>query len=63
MLSGNEIQTIIKGHNSDIDITLQKLKGNNPNLELVRINAFAKLDQIPLICSKVIEQKGNLDNN
>ena len=37
ILSGNEILTLIKGHNS-LTI-LRKMTGNNPNLDLVNINA------------------------
>ena len=40
ILSGNEILTSIKGNNSVIN--LQKLMCNNPNLDLVNINAYAK---------------------
>ena len=39
ILSGNEILTSIKGHNSVIN--LRKLTCNNPNLDLVNINAYA----------------------
>ena len=30
---------------------------NNPNIELVNINAYAKFGQIPSICSQDIERK------
>ena len=33
----------------------------NPNLDVVNINAYAKIGQIPSICSKDIEQKWNSD--
>ena len=61
ILSGNEILTIIKGHNSIENV--QKLMGNNPNLDLVKVNAYAKFDQIPSIRSQDIEQKRNFDDN
>ena len=61
ILSGNKNLRIIMGHNSDIN--LQKLMCNNSNLDLVNINAYAKLGQIPSICSQDIEQKQTFDNN
>ena len=36
---------------------------NNPNLDLVKVNVYAKFDQIPSICSEAIEQKLNFFNN
>ena len=57
ILSGNEIRTSIKGHNSVINF--QKLTLNNPNLDLVNINAYAKFGQIPFIRSQDIERKRN----
>ena len=36
---------------------------NNPNLDLVNVNAYAKFDQIPSIRSPDIEPKRNSDNN
>ena len=59
ILSGNEILTSIKGHNSVIN--LQKLTCNNPNLDLVNINAYAKVGQLPSIRSQDIEWKRNSD--
>ena len=61
ILSGNKILTIIKGPNSVVN--LQKLTCNNPNLDLVRVNAYAKFDQNPSIRSQDIEWKQNFDNN
>ena len=61
MLSGNEILTSMKGHNSVIN--LQKLSHNNPNLELVNINAYANFGQNPSICSQDTEWKQNSDFN
>ena len=54
-LSGNEILTSIKGQNYVRNS--QKLTSNDPNLDLVNINAYAKFGQIPSICSQDIEQK------
>ena len=42
---------------------LWKLTHNNLNLELVKVNAYAKFDQIPSIRLQDIEQKQNSDNN
>ena len=36
---------------------------NNPNLDVVNINAYAKFGQIPSICSQDIERKRNYDIN
>ena len=36
---------------------------NNPDLDLVCINAYAKFGQIPSICSQEIERKRNSDIN
>ena len=36
---------------------------NNPNLDLVNINAYAEFGQIPSIRSQDIEQKRNSDKN
>ena len=47
--------TSIKGHNSVTN--LQKLTGNNPNQDLVNINAHTKFSQILSISSKDIECK------
>ena len=55
ILSGNEILTSIKGHNSVIN--LRKLTRNIPNLDIVNINAYAKFGQIPSTHSQDIEQK------
>ena len=35
----------------------EKLKRNNPNVELVNINAFVKFDIIQSICFQDIERK------
>ena len=44
ILSGNEILTSIKGHNS-VKI-LQKMTGNNPKLDLVNVDVQTKFGQI-----------------
>ena len=61
LLSRNKILMIIKGHNSVVN--LQILRHNNPNLDLATVNAYAKFDHIPSICSQDIERKQNSDNN
>ena len=58
-LSGNEILMSIKGHNSVTN--LQKMTGNNLNLDLVNINPNTKFSQNLSICSKDIEWKFNSD--
>ena len=52
---------IIKGYNSVVNF--HKLLWNNSNLDLVKINAYAKFDQIPSIHSQDTEQKQNFNNN
>ena len=61
ILSRNKILTSIKGYNSVIN--LWKLTCNNPNLDVVDINAYAKIGQIPSIRSQDIERKQNYDIN
>ena len=61
ILSGNEILTSTKGHNSVIN--LRNLTRNNTNLDLVNINAYAKFGQIPSMYSQDIERKRNSDIN
>ena len=61
ILSGNEILTSIKDHNT-VSIWW-KLTRNNPILELVNINASVKFGRIPLICFQDIERKRNSDKN
>ena len=60
-MSRNKILTSIKGHNS----VTNKLKvtGNNPNLDIVNINAYTKFGEIVSICSTDIEWKQNSDIN
>ena len=59
MLSGNEISTSIKDNNSVIN--LWKFTRNNPNLDLVNINAYAKFGQLPYICVQDIERNQTFD--
>ena len=61
ILSGNKILTSIKGHNSVINY--EKITGNNPNLDLVNINALIKFGEIISICSRDIERKRKTDIN
>ena len=51
----NKILMSIKGHTCH--------KGNNPNLDLVNINAYTRFSQKLSIFSKVIERKRNSDIN
>ena len=59
ILSRNEILTSYKGHNSVIN--WQKWMLNNPKLDDVNINAYAKFGQNPFIRSQHIERKQNSD--
>ena len=52
---------IIKDHNSVTN--RQKFTPNNPNLNLVNINAYAKFGQIPSIRSQDIERKRSRNHN
>ena len=61
ILSRNENLTPIKGHNSVTN--LRKMPGNNPNLNLLNMNAYIKIGEIIAICSKDIERKQNSDIN
>ena len=61
ILNGNEILTSIKGHNSVTK--LREKTGNNPNLDLVNINAYTKFGKIVCICSQDIERKRESDIN
>ena len=60
ILSRNEILTITKDHNSVKN--LQRLTHKDPRIDLVKVNASAKFDQIPSISSQDIEQEQNFDN-
>ena len=61
ILSGNEIQTSIKGRNS-VKI-LQKMTGNNPKLDLVNVDVHTKFGRILSIRSQDIEGKRNSEVN
>ena len=54
ILSRNQILTITKGRNCVGN--LRKLTNNNPDLELVKVDAYARVDQILWICSQDIER-------
>ena len=41
----------------------KKMKRNNPNLDLVKIYAYTKFDQIPSIRLQDIKQKRKFENN
>ena len=41
----------------------RKITHYSPYLNLVKVNAYANFDQIPLIRSQASEQKQNFDNN
>ena len=57
ILRGNQIFGLIKGHNSGTNV--RKMMCNNPNLDLVNMNAYIKFDEILSICSHDIERKQN----
>ena len=61
ILSGNEILTSIKGHNS-VKI-LRKMTGNNPKLDVVNDDVHTKFGRILSIRSQDIERKRNSDVN
>ena len=61
ILSGNEILTSIKGRNS-VKI-LQKMKGNNPKIDLVNVDVHTKFGRILSTRSQDIERKRNSDVN
>ena len=61
ILSGNEILTLIKGHNS-IKI-LGKMTGYNPKLDLVNVDVHTKFGRILSMRSQDIERKRNSDVN
>ena len=57
ILSGNEILTSIKGHNSVAN--LRKMTLYNPDLDLINVNVYTKFGEILSIGSQDIEQKQN----
>ena len=60
ILSGNEILTSIKGHNS---VALQNLTLYNPNLDTIKVNVYTKFGKILSIGSQDIERKRNFEIN
>ena len=56
-----KILVLIKGHNSGTNV--RKMMCNNPNVDLVNINAYIKFGEIMSICSQDIEQKQNFGVN
>ena len=61
ILSGNEILTSTKGHNS-VKI-LRKMTSNNPKLDLDNVDVHTKFGRILSIPSQDIERKRNSDVN
>ena len=61
ILSGNEILTSIKGHNSAVN--LRNLPLYDPNLDIINVNVYTKFGLILSIGSQDIERKRNSDIN
>ena len=61
ILSGTEILTSIKGHNSGAN--LRKLPLYNPILDIIHVNVYTKFGQILSIGSQDIERKPNSNIN
>ena len=61
ILSGNEILAYIKGRNSGTNV--RKMMCNNPNVDLVNMNAYIKFGEILSICCQAIERKQNFGDN
>ena len=61
VIEGNRFLVSIKGHNSVTN--LRKMTGDNPNLDIVDMNAYIKLGEILSICFQIIEQIQNSDVN
>ena len=61
ILSGNEILTSIKGHNSVAN--LRNLPLYNPNLDIINVNVYTKFGKILYIGSQDIERKRNSNIN
>ena len=61
ILSGNEILTSIKGHNSVAN--LRNLPLYNPNLDIINVNVYTKFGKIMSIGSQDIKLKRNSDIN
>ena len=58
ILSGNKLSTIAKDHNSVVN--LQKMTCNNPNLDLVMINAYAKFYKFHQFFHKILSGNKSL---
>ena len=61
ILSGNEILTSIKGHNSVANLLNFPLY--NPNLDSINVNVYKKFGKILSIGSQDIERKRNYNIN
>ena len=61
ILSGNEILTSIKGHNSVAN--MRPLPLYNPILDIINVNVYTKFGQILSIGSQDIEPKPNSNIN
>ena len=57
ILSGHQILTITSGQNYVVN--LRNWTRNNPNLDVVKVNAYAKFEQISSIRLQDIERKQN----
>ena len=57
ILSGHQILTTNRGHNYVVN--LQNWTRNNPNLDVVKVNAYAKFEQISSIRLQELERKQN----
>ena len=55
ILSGNEILTSIKGHNSVTNVP--KKMHNNPNIDLLYINAYIKFGGIYQLVLKILSER------
>ena len=58
ILSGNEILTSIKGHNSVVN--LRNLTLYNPNLDIIYVNVYTKFGYICLLVLKILSGNGIL---
>ena len=58
-LSRNKVLTSVEGHDSITNA--RKIMCNNPNPDVVDINAYTKFGEILSICSEDIERKGNYE--
>ena len=60
ILSGNGILTISKCHKAVVN---RKFTCNNPNLDLLKVSAYAKVDHISSIRSQDVQRNRNFDDN